>query len=131
MLYLPYLAIVGAFALSYLPRMIVAAEMSKLAGGYNNNDPRGQQAQLEGRGKRALGAHQNAIEAFAPFAAGVLAALQRGVAAELVAALAVGFIVLRTIYMFAYLGDRATLRSSVWGLGMAVVATLMILAIIG
>jgi uncharacterized MAPEG superfamily protein len=128
---LPYIAIVAAFALIYLPRQLVSLEMKKLAGGYNNREPRLQQQQLDGRGRRALGAHLNSLEAFAPFAVGVLAAMQRGVRTELVAAVAILFVVARTIYMLAYLADRAGLRSTVWGLGMVCTGGLMGLAIAG
>ena len=129
MIYVPYIAIAAAFALIYLPRMIVSQEMKKLDGGYDNSEPRRQQAQLEGRGRRALGAHLYCFEAFAPFAAGVLAAAQRGVKVELVAGVAAAFVVARIIYMLAYLADNSKLRSAVWGLGMACTSALMVLAI--
>lgn len=129
--YLPYISLAAAFALIYLPRQIVSLEMKKLQGGYNNNEPRHQQAQLEGRGRRALAAHLNGFEAFAPFAAGVLAAAQRGVRVELVGAIAIAFVVARTVYVVAYLADRGTLRSTVWGVGMLCTSALLVLAIVG
>ncbi len=92
---------------------------------------RRQQAQLEGLGRRALAAHHNGFEAFAPFAIAVLAALQRGVAAERVGAIALGFAVVRLGYVVAYLTDRATLRSALWGLGMTATGVLLVLAILG
>lgn len=129
--YVPYIAIMVAFALVYLPRQIVGLEMKKLAGGYNNADPRGQQAQLDGLGKRALAAHQNSFEAFAPFAAGVLAAIQRQASVEVVAYVSIAFVVVRSGYIYAYLADRPTFRSTLWGFGIAATATLMGLAIAG
>lgn len=131
MLHVPYIAIAVAFALIYLPRQIVTLEMRKQEGGYNNRDPRAQQTRLDGLGRRALAAHQNAIEAFAPFALAVLAAIQRGVATSTVAYLSIGFVAVRTGYMVAYLADKATLRSSLWTLGIIAVSALMILAAIG
>ncbi|HSD86432.1 MAG TPA: MAPEG family protein [Kofleriaceae bacterium] len=131
MQYVPYIAIAVAYALIYLPRQFVSYEMKKLVGGYDNKDPRGQQAQLEGRGKRALAAHQNSIEAFAPFAAGILVAIQRTVQLEVIAALAIAFVVARLGYIFAYIGDKASLRSNLWGVGVAATGALMILAIVG
>jgi uncharacterized MAPEG superfamily protein len=131
MIYVPYIAIVAAFALIYLPRAIVTVEMSRLEGGYNNNDPRGQQTQLAGRGRRALAAHHNAGEAFAPFAAGVLAALQRSSKLDVIVWISIAFVVVRTAFMAAYLADKATLRSSMWGLGMLCITALMVIAIIG
>lgn len=44
-------------------------------GRYDNHDPRAQQRELTGFGARALAAHQNTIEAFPLFAAGVLVSL--------------------------------------------------------
>jgi len=131
MIRVPYIAIVAAFALIYLPRQVVSAEMKKQEGGYNNNDPRAQQARLDGLGRRALGAHNNAMEAFAPFAAGVLAAMQRSSKLDAIAWICIAFVAIRSVFLGAYLTDRATLRSSMWGLGMICITALMTLAIIG
>lgn len=131
MLYVPYIAIMVAFALVYLPRQIVGFEMKKLSGGYDNRDPRGQQAQLDGLGKRALAAHHNSFEAFAPFAAGVLAAVQRRASIEAIAIISIAFVVVRSGYIYAYVTDRPTIRSTLWGFGIAATGTLMVLAIIG
>jgi uncharacterized MAPEG superfamily protein len=129
--YVPYVAILIAFMQIHLPRQIVSNEMKKLAGGYDNRDPRGQQHKLDGIGKRALGAHQNGFESFAPFAVAVLACAQRSVRVELVGWLAIAFVAVRTIFIVAYLADRSTLRSAMWGLGMAATSALMIAAIVG
>ena len=131
MIYVPYCAILAAFLLIYVPRQVVSGEMKKQDGGYNNNDPRAQQARLEGLGRRALAAHQNAFEAFAPFAAAVLAAMQRSPHRDAIVGACIAFVVVRTVYMIAYLGDKATLRSGMWGLGMLATGTLMVLAIVG
>ncbi len=127
---LPYIAIAAAFVLIYLPRFVVWREMKKLEGGYDNREPRKQQAQLEGLGRRALAAHHNGFEAFAPFAVAVLAAVQRGVKLELVGVIAIGFAVVRLGYVVAYLADRPSLRSTLWSLGMTATAALLVLAIL-
>ena len=54
------------------------------SGGYNNHNPRDQQADLEGWGKRALSAHLYGFEGFAPFAAAVFVAHLAGGSAGLV-----------------------------------------------
>ncbi len=131
MVYLPYVALAAALVLIYLPRFVVWREMAKLAGGYDNHEPRRQQAQLEGLGRRALAAHQNGFEAFAPFAVAVLAALQRGAKIELVGAIAIGFVVVRLAYIAAYLADRARLRSMLWSIGMTAIGSLLVLAVLG
>jgi uncharacterized MAPEG superfamily protein len=128
---IPYIALLFAWVLIYVPRIVVSREMRKLEGGYDHRDPRGQQTHLEGIGRRAIAAHQNGFEAFAPFAAGVLGALQRGIASGTVAALAVVFVVVRVIYLAAYLDDRPLLRSGMWGLGMAAIGGLLVLAVLG
>ncbi|HEY4240764.1 MAG TPA: MAPEG family protein [Kofleriaceae bacterium] len=130
LLYVPYVCLLVAVVLIYLPRSVVSAEMAKLSGGYDNNDPRGQQAQLAGRGKRALGAHNNGFETFPAFAVGVLMAMQIGVSLELVSACCIGFVVARVAYIVAYLGDNSKLRSPLWGLQMLASAVMMIAAVV-
>jgi uncharacterized MAPEG superfamily protein len=129
--YVPYIAIALAFGLVYVPRLIVSREMAKLEGGYNNSEPRAQQAKLDGLGRRALGAHQNGFEAFAPFAIGVLASIQRGGNVQAAAYMSILFIVARSAYIYAYLANKPTLRSGMWTLGILATSVLMILAIIG
>ena len=60
---------------------------------------------------RALGAHQNGIEAFPFFAAAVLLAEFRIAPQRLIDELAILFLIVRVAYVFTYLGNRPTLRS--------------------
>ncbi len=69
---------------------------------------------------RALGAHQNGIEAFPFFAAAVLLAEFRLGPLRLIDELAVLFLIVRIAYVFTYLGNRPTLRSILWSLGFAI-----------
>jgi uncharacterized MAPEG superfamily protein len=69
---------------------------------------------------RALGAHQNGIEAFPFFAAAILLAEFRGCPQRLIDELAILFVIVRIAYVLTYLGDRPTLRSILWGLGFAI-----------
>ena len=69
---------------------------------------------------RALGAHQNGIEAFPFFAAAVLLAEFRAAPQYLIDELAVLFLIVRIAYVFTYLGDRPTLRSILWAIGFAI-----------
>ena len=131
MIYVPYLAILAAFVLIHVPRIIVGQEMKKQEGGYNNSDPRAQQMRLEGLGRRALAAHNNGFEAFGPFAVAVLACGQRGVKLEVVAAIAIGFVVVRSLYVAFYLADKPSARSGVWTLGMLATLALFVYAVIG
>ena len=69
---------------------------------------------------RALGAHQNGIEAFPFFAAAVLLAEFRAAPQHLINELAVLFLIVRIAYVFTYLGNRPTLRSILWSIGFAI-----------
>jgi uncharacterized MAPEG superfamily protein len=69
---------------------------------------------------RALGAHQNGIEAFPFFAIAVLLAEFRGAPQYLINELAVLFLIVRIAYVLTYLGDRPTLRSILWATGFAI-----------
>jgi uncharacterized MAPEG superfamily protein len=69
---------------------------------------------------RALGAHQNGIEAFPFFAAAVLLAEFRLGPLRLTDELAVLFLIVRIAYVFTYLGNRPTLRSILWSIAFAI-----------
>ena len=69
---------------------------------------------------RALGAHQNGIEAFPFFAVAVLLAEFRGGPQRLIDELAVLFLIVRIAYVFTYVGNRPTLRSILWTIGFAI-----------
>lgn len=90
---------------------------SQAPGGYNNRAPREQQASLEGWAKRALAAHENQIESFPLFAAGVLVVMATGVESAVTGYLALAYIVARIAYLFCYVKGISTLRSMVWGVG--------------
>ncbi|MGC5700345.1 MAPEG family protein [Pseudomonas sp. NFXW11] len=102
--------------LIYIARMPVAKAM-KEQGGYNNHLPRQQQAQLTGRGARALAAHQNSFEAFILFAVGVLTAHTTQTQGWLIDGLAILFVIARVLYVLCYLADRPWQRSLCWGVG--------------
>ena len=69
---------------------------------------------------RALGAHQNGIEAFPFFAVAVLLAEFRDGPQRLIDELAVLFLIVRLAYVLTYLGDRPTLRTILWNVGFAI-----------
>ncbi|BBC03108.1 MULTISPECIES: MAPEG family protein [Bradyrhizobium] len=69
---------------------------------------------------RALGAHQNGIEAFPFFAFAVLLAEFRVGPLRLIDELAVLFLIVRIAYVFTYIGNRPTLRSILWSIGFAI-----------
>ena len=69
---------------------------------------------------RALGAHQNSIEAFPFFAVAVLLAEFRLSPQRLIDELAILFLIVRIAYVFTCLGNRPTLRSILWSIGFAI-----------
>jgi uncharacterized MAPEG superfamily protein len=87
---------------------------------FDNSRPRDPGFYDDPIASRALGAHQNGIEAFPFFAIAVLLAEFRGGPQRLVNELAVLFLIVRIAYVFTYLGDRPTLRSILWGIGFTI-----------
>ena len=76
---------------------------------------------------RALGAHQNGIEAFPFFAVAVLLAEFRLGPLHLIDELAVLFLIVRIAYVFTYLGNRPTLRTILWSIGFAINVAIFVL----
>lgn len=89
-------------------------------GRFDNSKPRDPAFYTDPIRARALGAHQNGIEAFPFFAVAVLLAEFRLGPQRLIDELAVLFLIVRIAYVFTYLGDRPTLRSILWSLGLAI-----------
>ena len=108
---------------------IVCAGMSKWgARDYDNHDPRAWLARQDSWRARANAAQNNSLEAFPFFAAAVLLALHGGADAAVVAQWGWAFVALRLVYIYCYVADRASLRSIVWLLGLAVVIRLFAMA---
>lgn len=127
---LPELALLLAWILVYIPRGFVAQEQAKQQEGYDNDNPRAQQARLAGLGARAQAAHMNGFEAFAPFAAAVLLCRTTGVQ-SLALPIACGlFVLARSAYIGAYLGNRSTLRSGLWTVGALATLVLFLLPLL-
>lgn len=123
----PFLCVALALGLIYVPRIFVAAAQARMPEGFDNKHPRDQQARLTGWGKRAAGAHANAFEAFAPFAAAVLVAHAAGADAGWSAILAVSFVALRAAYTALYIANVDRARSLAWLLGLGCVVGLFVL----
>lgn len=100
--------------------------LSKSEGRYDNSRPRLQQK--TGWRQRADWAQQNAWEAFAPFAAGVLVAHWVHAGQATVDTLAGLFILCRIGHGLAYIADRPTLRSLIWTAGLFCVIGLYVAA---
>ena len=105
------------------------AGLAKFSGGraYDNHDPRAFLEGAQGRQRRANNAQLNSFESFPLFAVGVLVMHQRHAAdldVNLLHALAGGYLLARVLYGWAYITDRATLRSLVWAVGFFLSASL-------
>jgi uncharacterized MAPEG superfamily protein len=113
----PFICILIAFVLLYLPKVPIGVVMARQPGGYDNHHPRKQQATLEGFGARAVAAQLNGFESFPGFAAAVIVAHLAGANDYRTSVLCVAFVVARALYVAAYLADQDYLRSAVWSLG--------------
>lgn len=105
-----------AVLLPYAIRGVVADAMKK-AGGYDNHNPRMQQARLNGIGARAVAAHQNGFESLLVFSTAAITAIATNHVGITVQVLAIVYIVSRVIYNLLYLKDLASLRSLTWFIG--------------
>ncbi len=122
--------LIAAALMLVLTKVPLAWAMSKEGRGYDNRNPRQQQARLTGFGARALASHQNMIEAFPVFAAGVLVALLAGATGAWLTGLAIAFVIARVVYSVCYLADVHALRSIAWAVGFAASVGLMVLALL-
>ncbi|TGD72293.1 MAPEG family protein [Mangrovimicrobium sediminis] len=120
--------IIGAI-LPLLAKAPLGYVQARQPGGYDNRYPRQQQAALDGLGQRALGAHENAFEAFPAFAAGVLLALSSNGPAAMVQTLCLVWVAARVGHLAFYLADIDKLRSLCWLVGMVCAIWLMCLAL--
>lgn len=123
---IPFVCVLIALLLIYASRVPAAIAM-KRQGAYNNNTPRDQAASLEGWGRRAYAAHLNSIEAFPPFAAGVVICYLAKGSLTGATVLSLVFIAARIAYPLLYIADLATYRSTVWGIGLLATLGLYVL----
>jgi uncharacterized MAPEG superfamily protein len=89
-------------------------------GHFDNSKPRDPAFYEAPIAARALGAHQNGIEAFPFFAVAIQLAEFRACPQNLINELAVLFVIVRIAYVFTYIGNRPTLRSILWSIGFAI-----------
>jgi uncharacterized MAPEG superfamily protein len=87
---------------------------------FDNANPRDPAFYKPGIAARALGAHVNGVETFPFFALSVLLAEYRQLPQNWIDELAVAFVLIRLLFVFAYLSNRSTIRTLLWNLGFAV-----------
>lgn len=127
---IPLLCLPIGFALVFAPKIPLSMAMARQPEGYDNAQPRDQQAKLGGWGRRAAAAHANGFESFPAFAAGVLAAHVTQSSPRWSAIFALTYVICRFVYAFAYVGGAPWLRSTVWAISFAATLGLMILPIV-
>lgn len=101
-------------AVTLMPILVVG--YAKSGGPYDNHKPREGLDQFAATKRRAYDAHLNCYEALPVFIAALFVAVWTNAPHELIDGLALGFVAFRLIYVWAYISDRATLRSLVWSL---------------
>ncbi|MBV2129715.1 MAPEG family protein [Arsukibacterium indicum] len=119
-----------AMLLPFLAKAPLAFAMQK-AGGYDNNNPREQQAALKGFGQRANAAHYNSFEALIIYGCAVLTAIAMNAVDNTSVILGWVFIASRLVYFLCYWFDYATPRSTVWLVGMIAAFTIAGRALLG
>jgi uncharacterized MAPEG superfamily protein len=125
----PFYCMIAAFALVYLSKIPLGIAQNKEGDrGYDNRNPRAQQARLSGWGARALAAHQNGFEITPIFAAAVITAHLFQADAYWSAVWAATFVLARLLYLAAYLVDKNLLRSLLWTVGLVCCIALFVLA---
>jgi uncharacterized MAPEG superfamily protein len=97
---------------------------------YDNSMPRDPAFFRDAVRARALGAHQNGIEAFPFFAVAVLLAEFRAAPQNLINELAVLFLIVRIAYVLTYIGNRPRLRSILWNVGFTINIAIFFLPLI-
>jgi uncharacterized MAPEG superfamily protein len=97
---------------------------------YDNSMPRAPAFYRDAIRARALGAHQNGIEAFPFFAVAVLLAEFRAAPQNLINELAVLFLIVRIAYVLTYIGNRPRLRSILWNVGFTINVAIFFLPLI-
>ena len=128
---IPLACVATTLLVIYVPRFHVMKAQARDPAGFDNKDPREQQSRLDRDGKRAVAAHANAFEAFAPFAAAVIACELRHVNDRVLMILALVHAAARFVYPWLYLKGIDKARSGVWMIGMGATSALMLLAVIG
>lgn len=111
---------------AFLP--LVSAVAAKAgAPGFTNKEPRPWLAGLGGWRARAHAAQANAFEALPFFYAAVLFALWSGAQPAAVGGLMAAWLILRVLYLLAYIADKDRMRSLIWFLALAVTIRIVFL----
>jgi len=84
------------------------------AGRYDNHNPREFMANLTGWRKHANAAQANCFEALPIYIAAVLVAAYNHANVTCITSICISVVILRALYIYLYIADKATLRSLIW-----------------
>jgi uncharacterized MAPEG superfamily protein len=121
------IAIACLLVAALMPYLTIAP--AKYHRSYDNRAPRDWALAVAGWRKRAIAAHLNHFEAFAPFAAGLLAAELVKAPQGAIDGIALVFIASRIGYTACYFANKAALRSLVWMVGFGCTVALYAVAL--
>ena len=120
------IALWGVLGAAFLPYLCIVIARFGLKG-FDNHHPRQVTERFTGWRARAISAERNSWEAFALFAAGVFAAHLAQAPQSRMDMLALAFIAVRLVYITLYVGDKPSLRSSVWLVGFLLTIALFVI----
>ncbi|NJL42186.1 MAG: MAPEG family protein [Leptolyngbyaceae cyanobacterium SM1_4_3] len=121
-------AIAGAAVLVYLPFLVVA--YGRLSAGYEMAAPRAMFDKLPAVAQRATWAHQNSFESFALFTAAALMAYVTELDSTRVVGAVFAYLIARFLYSVFYILSVPLLRSLMFLIGSASIATLMVMSLL-
>ena len=124
-------ALIAAMLLTLFSKAPLAVAQARTKEGYDNTNPREQQARLEGWGQRARAAHQNGWEAFSILGVGAAVALATGHDGAVAAGLAWAWVGLRLLYIAIYIRGMGNLRTVVFSAALLCSIGLYALPLIG
>jgi uncharacterized MAPEG superfamily protein len=125
---IPLWCLLAAIILPYAWTPVALSERKAKFGNVDNQHPRQQTSQLEGKGARAYAAHQNAMEALAVFAPAVL--VSHVTHANLMHAtyLSAAWVVVRVLHGVFYITNTDKARSMMFAIGMLCVVGLFVIS---
>jgi uncharacterized MAPEG superfamily protein len=115
----PFFCLLIAVLIPYVLSGVGGYYRTRQFGALDNENPRQQQAALEGVGARIQAAQDNAREALPVFTAAVVVAHLAGVDPATASTLSVAFILFRVLHAVCYAASWATLRSVAFLAGFA------------
>jgi uncharacterized MAPEG superfamily protein len=112
------------------PYFLSVAARSQVSRAEYVDDPRAYSETLTGWHRRAHLAHLNAFEALPPLIAGIMVAEFTRAPRSYIDALALSYVVCRAMHAAFYIGERPTLRSHAWRLGLICVIGLFVVSVV-